>query len=644
MLEVNGDEKSLTLTFGPENSPNCWGDNSEIYLTYPSDKITIYHTNASGVKTTYSSGSTIYKKNLGTFTGKAIKVSTSWDDIVVTATGTPVSDSGSSSGHSHSPCSATLKLTAYSITIEVQEKPWGGVWGSPEDKGTYTISGGSTSGSTGSGSSGSGSAGTVSRPWYHLWTVNDNAIRANVAPQCLGDIVTNSTFSGLSVADFSPTSAAPSTNAKPTWKKITSGTGLRKDVMATITADGKSLPGTQNKVDVMVNEISQVEWLTRYQSETRNPGTPTEAHLAKLETYDNGYRTFPEKTEPDKYNSSGVLITKSTIYDKVEVRITLAETIPSGMWGSVYVGWFDPDNPKGSNKIPASGSNKANTVRDNWGGFKSSDNNYCVTFTDADSNYNGFYKAKGFVISPAHAGDNYIIATHPNSGVVDKYCFQSDGKTLLRPDGASTTTLQTSMRSSVLTVWRTLNVELDVAPWPGMPSGISVSLGGIIETQLARACVVTKEFANSTPAPNVGNPMSDADFRKLYGGVGSGSGRDIYGNCKEFWTVRIVLSSNADGSCGVTVLNYNTIIIGYEKIKSLGAYSVGNYAIIVQAVILHEIGHLLEAGTPGPPDHKDSGVMVKQTDPGYILLNPNDGQKYLDEDIKTIQYFSRANN
>ena len=68
-----------------------------------------------------------------------------------------------------------ISLTAYRIGIEVQEKPWGGEWGTPEDNGARTIY-------------------DKDRPWYHLWTVNENAIRATVQPQCLVDMVEDTSF------------------------------------------------------------------------------------------------------------------------------------------------------------------------------------------------------------------------------------------------------------------------------------------------------------------------------------------------------------------------------------------------------------------------------------------------------------------
>jgi len=247
MLEGNGDPKTLTLNF----TGNCWGENS--WISFSSYK---KNTSLTNPVTFYLNGqaimNSIYKKDIGSLTVKANSVSTNWDDIVITATGTPVSNVGTSSGHSHPSCSTTLELTAYTISIGVQEKPWGDSWGSPEDKGTYLVGSSSTSGTSGPVSS-SGNTGSVSRPWYHLWTVNDNAIRANVAPQCLGDIVTNSTFGGLDVEDFDPESHSPDTIAKPKWKKVISGVSAVFGSMATFSPKPGEQPLNQARVRVYLS-------------------------------------------------------------------------------------------------------------------------------------------------------------------------------------------------------------------------------------------------------------------------------------------------------------------------------------------------------------------------------------------------------
>lgn len=40
---------------------------------------------------------------------------------------------------------------------------------------------------------------------------------------------------------------------------------------------------------------------------------------------------------------------------------------------------------------------------------------------------------------------------------------------------------------------------------------------GLVAEQLARTCIVIKEFANSTPVPEVGNPMESDDYKNGQG-------------------------------------------------------------------------------------------------------------------------------
>ena len=248
MLEVDGDAKAITLYF----TGDCWGGDSKI--TFSSNR---KNSSISGLVTFFLNGqaieNTIDKKDIGSLTVAANSVSTNWDDIVIKATGTPISSGASSSGHTHDSCSNTIDVTAYSISQEAKEKPWDGSWNPPEDK-EIISAGGSTSSSSGAASS-SGSTATAQRTWYHLWAVNENAIRASVLPSCLADIVTDTSFAGLSVSAFSPESSAPTPNAKPKWKKIGSGVGFYEEVIATITADGKTLPGTHNKIDIVINDF-----------------------------------------------------------------------------------------------------------------------------------------------------------------------------------------------------------------------------------------------------------------------------------------------------------------------------------------------------------------------------------------------------
>ena len=120
--------------------------------------------------------------------------------------------------------------TAYSITIEVMEKPWGGTWNRPENSGTRVVDG-------------------VARNWFMLWGMNNNAIRANVEPPMLAELATGSSFTGLSVEDFDSPSSGPDGQANPKWKTIVSGSS-QQPVKATIHVGTVPLSGTQNGVDL----------------------------------------------------------------------------------------------------------------------------------------------------------------------------------------------------------------------------------------------------------------------------------------------------------------------------------------------------------------------------------------------------------
>ena len=320
--------------------------------------------------------------------------------------------------------------------------------------------------------------------------------------------------------------------------------------------------------------------------------------------------------------------------------------ISNGMWGSVHFAWFDPDNPIGSTKTP--GGDSGNVVRDNHGSIQLTLNNPCVGFDDLS----GTSSTRMFTIDPAHAGDNYIVAVHPNDGVVDEYVFENEdqyntsnyygvvGRTLLYPEPSAMfgdhTELPKAMQTKVLTVWRTLNVECDrMNYWPpgtenfpfGPPNPADF-LGGRVETELARACVSVNAIRPSTaqnPTLNVTqplvmmdtstgiitddnpgtNPMDDNYMGALLGGVGTWSGRDLAGNDKNFWTVRIVMTSAYKPLGGESILagaffpGWNTIIVCHARIEEVRQSWNTNFSDNVslkewvEEVMLHEICHVL---------------------------------------------------
>ena len=200
-----------------------------------------------------------HKKDLddGELTITANDVSANWDEVAITVKGTPISGAGSCSNHGSANGSVhqhettdptTFNIVVYAITISAQEKPWGGPWGTVEDQGSRSVDG-------------------ETRQWYHLWKVNENAIKAEVEPPFLAQEVTNTTFVGLATTDFEPSERAPAQTV-PAWQEILSGVDLYPGVTANAVAFGVELKGTQNKYDIMVNDIVETEWEGAWASQT----------------------------------------------------------------------------------------------------------------------------------------------------------------------------------------------------------------------------------------------------------------------------------------------------------------------------------------------------------------------------------------
>ncbi len=389
MIE-KGTSKDLKLIYTPSGENNCWGDDSEIFISYTSSKVTIYH---NGIPLAAGSEHKFFKKNVGdgTLTITANTESASWGDIGITVKGTPISNvgscnnngSGSTSGHKHNTTApTTFNVVVYTITMSVQEKPWGGTWGTVEDQGSRSVNG-------------------ETRQWYHLWKENENAIKANLIPSCLEEVVTDASFGNLGVSEGFIENL-------PLWKRI-SDSGLKEGITPTAFVGDVALPGTKApKIDIMVNDILSIVWV------------PVDGGANKINLGSNpsdnggGMRCFPEKDSPNA----------NSVNSQINAKVTLVAPVPTDMWGTVHLAWFDPDNPLG----PAAGGGAANTIHDNYGNIKfadpamstltfktATDTRYqsaTMEFSDSSSNYS------------AHAGDNYIVAVHPNPGAAENYRFK----------------------------------------------------------------------------------------------------------------------------------------------------------------------------------------------------------------------------
>jgi hypothetical protein len=350
---------------------------------------------------------------------------------------------------------------AYSVTIGAMEKPWGS-------------SVGSSSGSSGGGSSGwvSPTGGTrkadvdedgkdIHRQWFHLWDINENALRANIAPNYLAGYVKESSFSGISVGGAA---SVLDNNKEPLWKEVTSGIGTYPEVKATVTVGDNNvdLTGTMTPADIVVNDIEEIEWVPQYESETITDEEGVKRNLAELAEAGwvgtlghSGNTTF-------SYHFAAIpdsrVVFPASYLNQARVKVTLAISLLEGMWDSVILRCFDPKNVAPRNTGTWSENNQtAGNSNDNFGWLtflgQTSHGTFSLMFSNNVPGFsNSFPKERNAVVSIAEGfGDNYIVAVHPNMGTVEKYKFESNGEFLQRPDdGGNYVSLEKKLRTKVL--------------------------------------------------------------------------------------------------------------------------------------------------------------------------------------------------
>lgn len=325
-------------------------------------------------------------------------------DMKIMAVATP-----DSRGGSFGPREAEEELTAYRINVDVMEKPWGGEWDGPGSQGEY---------------------GNPIKKWFHLWEMNENAIRAYAEPGILNVKSGGSFFSGIAASSFTDEADSPDCLAQPQWKEIVSEIGTYLDCTATVQVNGADLEGKRTKFDVAKNDIQSIEWIP----------IDNDTNAIRLASHGEGYRCFPEKTSPKD----------STFNNKINIMIRLAIETPEGMQGRIGANWFDPDNPIGSQK---STTKNGKGIRDNNGDF------------DIDKKFIDFLPKELMKIitgtfKTSCAGDNYIIVAYSPAADINKITFKSDGVTLERPESKQNkVTLEDKYQTHMLTVWRTLWIE-----------------------------------------------------------------------------------------------------------------------------------------------------------------------------------------
>jgi len=436
-------------------------------------------------------------------------------------------------------------------------------------------------------------------PWYVLWTCDRQRFEVNV------DGIPKEDIGSVSINGFG---SANEENGKwycyvPEW-----ASGQFDGVRAILTAiTGDSL--ASHPIDISWHSVG-ISW-------QEMPVSGTGAKFV-------GNRVYPERESP-----------RTGIANWVYVCVTASPPIPEGRWGSVHVRKLDPMNQSRTADNQAVGTG----IGDNNGELQNIADGQEVRFA---GNQQGSFMLAGW-IDPAHAGDNWIIATHPRQGtaaaikikdVIDANTNNNKDKPVVEVAGKPD---ETPANTGMITVWRTLHVELDVCTWSGMPSGdLTAPLDGFVATELARACVVTKVFApNPNPGPAIGATITDAEELAALS-----SGRDITGNAKDFWTVRILTTSKNGSYAGGFFPGTNGISILYtiqNELKQSRGWTDEQLRNSFRQTVLHEIGHVLIDGNEGT-----DGVMKSPISASDKLNSRY--QKFLLDDIKKLQDYSRANN
>ena len=266
--------------------------------------------------------------------------------------------------------------------------------------------------------------------------------------------------------------------------------------------------GTGNKIDEFedgtvycFNAINSIYW--------ESADSCTNAiQLGPNPSYNGGgLRCFPEQSDA-----------ACSLHNEILVMVDLAYAIPAGMTGTVHIDWFDPDNPRGSTIVP---NHNGPGMRDNHGDFAIDGEVFEVVGGQtvrkgAELTFEGGSRLEWTTctIDPAHAGDNYIIAAHPNSGVVQRavlYNSSTINNAIVVPvwvesgsggSGGNYIDFKLLKKSETLTVWRTLWVEIDQLVQYEAENGVPTvfypvrrpEIGSIAIAAYADACIVLKDI------------------------------------------------------------------------------------------------------------------------------------------------------
>ncbi|MBR2005982.1 MAG: hypothetical protein IKK39_05905 [Thermoguttaceae bacterium] len=541
-------------------------------------------------------------------------------------------------------CDVTINVYSGRVVgYELEERVWGGDWSGVEDSGTSE--------------SGVG--------WNLLWRENEYrwkpVFEGEIEPSVLqvrNVVVSATPTNATSASSFATGSYAlqyssgggtatpsgvpeswpcaigePSVNGENaiTMSVTLSGASLSDDSRYCVAASNNVTLTQQNtpatvaaRPRVAITAVQSVTWEA---PEVTNPYTD--------ETIDNAIRLgddpnmlaaqriFPEKIFLD---DNGNLAGQSQmLVNQVNAKVELTHPIPQGMTGTVYLQYYDPVNTNGSiRQIPQNADGSYVTVggrRDNngvmtWLGISSA--KVELTFTSDDA----YYQTKTFRVSLAHAGDNVILAAHPNDCLddvyrLDDYYFFS---ILASPYWPKTSPYYETLISPQLNVWRTLWVECDqmyYRPDANNPEtrieAPKPEITGVTKTAFGKANIDVVEYPYNQTSVFEGYEIFDFSYTasdSYERNVILEGARNAPTATSMFWTARVIggfwysEDNDVNESCsGITVARYgnNAFVFNSSnerviRVDSPSAYTDAQkqamLALRASAIAAHELGHL----------------------------------------------------
>jgi hypothetical protein len=376
-----------------------------------------------------------------------------------------------------------------------------------------------------------------------------------------------------------------------------------------------------------VISVSSVEWTgyVWYADDEDNLFPPNQSH--------DDYRFFAEQNHPDEYkdaNGTTQPVADHELHNMVNVHVSLTSAIPAGMTGTLHLRVYDPDNlildgPTDTaddgdpNSFESDGLYEPNDNQDS--GLGMSPARPEITFGTGEINCERTFTIPNGKRQP---GNNYIVAASSNMPAPNEYYHfrDDDGFTLYYNEqqsgsggsggGTVPIDLPWNLRTSELTVWRTLWTELDSMAAPGEGDGPFGSTQpqpddqsfdphnpdiSFLTSQMGGACVQVQTL------PATYDTRDDLAFQHNFamaGSTGVTAGvRDVESE-SDFWSAHIVGVYEADQDWDYDsetqwhIGQSNKPIIIYEEVIRDLSENYPNHRSqgeIEGHVVLHEVLH-----------------------------------------------------